>query len=267
MDAEAALERLCAEAGRGELVFPTHLEAALKLQEALADPDCPLETAVARVQAEPLIAARLVAIANSVAYTRYGGHVTQVRAALSVIGFRPLRALVAAIVVRQMNQAIRDAELRRQADLLWRHSAHVASLAKEIARELTAFDPETALFAGIVHEIDGFYALSRVESMPALREVAAWGNVAPLRRQLSQAVLAALKVPRPVAQTVTSLFEEAAPGGTLTLGEVLRLAHTLTPFASPLEPAGAVVAVDEMLSQRLAPHADEIAAQFEALMV
>jgi len=46
------------------------------------------------------------------------------------------------------------------------HTAHVASLAHVIARRVTRLDPETALFAGIIHEVGGFYLLSRVKDHP-----------------------------------------------------------------------------------------------------
>jgi HD-GYP domain-containing protein (c-di-GMP phosphodiesterase class II) len=88
------------------------------------------------VQAEPLLAARTVAIANSVTYNRAGNDVTNVRAAVQRVGFRTLGALAASVIVRQLSSEITDPALRARADQLWRHSAHVAALAQVIARRV-----------------------------------------------------------------------------------------------------------------------------------
>jgi HD-like signal output (HDOD) protein len=64
------------------------------------------------VQAEPLLAARTVAIANSVTYNRSGNDVTNVRAAVQRVGFRTLGALAASVIVRQLSSEITDPVLR-----------------------------------------------------------------------------------------------------------------------------------------------------------
>lgn len=235
MNRNQALDRILAEAGRGELIFPTNMAASLRLQEALSHPDCHLGAAADMVLAEPLIAARLVAIANSVAYTRFGGHISNVRTAVSLLGFTPLKSLVAAIVVRQLASAITDPALKQKADQLWHHCANVAALAKIIAREFSSIDPETALFAGIVHEIDGFYLLSRAKEFPELLvdEPAAQNLVA--RSHLAHAILHMLKVPKPVASAVEFVFSgESATHPALTAGDVLVIANTVASTPSPL---------------------------------
>jgi HD-like signal output (HDOD) protein len=115
------------------------------------------------VQAEPLLAARTVAIANSAAYNRSGNDVTNVRAAVQRVGFRTLGALAAPSSCASWQRDHRS-RLRAKADQLWQHSAHVAALAQVIARRVSFVDPETAMFAGIVHEVGGFYLLSRAPS-------------------------------------------------------------------------------------------------------
>lgn len=113
MDQLSALDRIAAEALRDELVFPTSAQATQRLQRMLAAPDCHIDTAVQLVQAEPLLAARLIALANSPAYRGRGGEVTQVRAALGRTGFRTLGALASALIVRQLASAIQAPQLRQ----------------------------------------------------------------------------------------------------------------------------------------------------------
>jgi HD-like signal output (HDOD) protein len=234
MDRLEALKSIAAQAGRGELTFPTNVDATLKLQRALSDPDCHIEAAARLVQAEPLLAARTVAIANSVSYNRGGNDVTNVPAAVQRVGFRTLGALAAAVIVRQLDSEITDPQLRTKADQLWQHSAHVAALAQVVARRVSHVDPETALFAGIVHEVGGFYLLSRAQEFPGLLdgEPEEWiehGEIA-----IGRAVLAKLGVPGAVMEAIEAMWNGLRALPPETLGDTLLLANDLAPTASPL---------------------------------
>ncbi len=243
MDRLEAFRSIAAEAGRGEMVFPTNVNASLKIQQALNDPDCHMELAAKLVMAEPLLAARTVAIANSVAYNRSGNEITNVRAAVMRLGFRTLQSLVAAVVVRQIGSTIANPELRLKVNQLWEHTAHVAALAHVIARKVTHLDPETALFAGIVHEVGGFYLLSRAEQYPGLLDgdSEAWAEYG--EKLIGRGVLKKLSVPEAVMEAVESLWYGYRAMPPETLGDTLVLANDLSPVPSPLhEAAGATTA-------------------------
>jgi HD-like signal output (HDOD) protein len=234
MDRLEAFKTIAAQAGRGELTFPTNVDATLKLQRALSDPELHADDAARLVQAEPLLAARTVAIANSVAYNRSGNDVTNVRAAVQRVGFRTLNALAAAVIVRQLDSKITEPALRAKADRLWKHSAHVAALSQVIARRVTRVDPETAMFAGIVHEVGGFYLLSRAAEFPGLldgepEEWIEFGETA-----VGRGVLAKLGVPAPVMQAIEAMWGGMRALPPETLGDTLMLANDLAPFDSPL---------------------------------
>jgi len=101
-DRHAALKTIAAQAGRGELTFPTSVDIALRVQLALDDPDCSLDQAARLIQAEPLLSARVVAMANSAVYNRPGRSVADVKSAVQRLGFRTVRSLAAAVITRQM---------------------------------------------------------------------------------------------------------------------------------------------------------------------
>jgi HD-like signal output (HDOD) protein len=233
MDRLDTLKTIADEAQRGELVFPTSVEATLKLQRALADPDCHVDDAARLVQAEPLLAARAVAIANSVAYKRAGNEVTNVVAAVQRVGFRTLGALAAAVITRQLAGQIRAPELRAKADQLWQHSANVAALAQVLARRVSHVDADTAMFAGIVHEVGGFYLLSRAPDFPGLLDdfTDDWldhGEVV-----IGRAVLRKLGVPAPVTGAIEALWNGMRALPPETLGDTLLLANDLAAVRSP----------------------------------
>jgi hypothetical protein len=221
------------QAASGELVFPTSVNAALSLQLALSDPDCETEDVIRKVLAEPLLAARTVALSNAAAFNRNGAPITSVRAAVQRVGFRNLYTMAAALVVRQFGARIRDPQLRAQAEQLWRHSAHVAALAHVIARHVTATDPDTALFAGIVHEAGGFYLLSRADEMPGLLDDPSdWMGAA--QEIIAREMMKKLAIPEPVALPIVSLRGATLTPPPLGLRDTLLIAKHLAPVPSPL---------------------------------
>lgn len=234
MDRLEAFKHIAAEASRGELTFPTNVDATLKLQRALADDGCHADAAARLVQAEPLLAARTVSIANSFAYNRAGQEITTVRAAVQRVGFRTLNALVAAVIVRQLDSNIKDPQLRAMSDKLWQHSAHVAALSQVLARRVAHVDPETALFAGIVHEIGGFYLLSRMEEYPGLLDGDPDEWIEYGEMEIGRGVLKKLGVPAPVMAAIEATWAGLRALPPETLGDTLLLANDLSPVASPL---------------------------------
>ncbi len=234
MDRLEAFKNIAAQATRGELTFPTNVDATLKLQRALNDPDCHADAAARLVQAEPLLAARTVSIANSVAYNRSGNEVTNVRTAVQRVGFRTLNALAAAVIVRQLDSKIKHPELRKKADQLWQHSAHVAALAQVIARRVAHVDHETAMFAGIVHEVGGFYLLSRAEEFPGILDGDPEDWIEHGEIQIGRCVLQKLNVPAPVMAAIEELWTGMRALPPETLGDTLLLANDLAPIGSPL---------------------------------
>ncbi|HEY4317499.1 MAG TPA: HDOD domain-containing protein [Herbaspirillum sp.] len=277
MDKIDAFRNIAAQASRGELAFPTNVDASLKLQQALEDPDCHLEAAAKMVLLEPLVAARAVAIANSVAYNRSGAEIASVRAAVMRLGFRTLHSLVAAVMVRQMTGKVGDPAMKAKAARLWEHTAHVAALSQVLAKRLTRVDPETAMFAGIVHEVGGFYLLSRAEEFPGLLDGDSedWAEYG--EKVIGRGVLKKLAVPETVLTAVESLWTGVGAQPPATLGDILFLANQLSPVPSPLHPEidAAIAATSspleievdgETLGEILEDNAEEIKSLTSALI-
>jgi hypothetical protein len=226
---------IAAQAARGEISFPTSVNAVLRLQLALEDPDCHLEDAIRLVLGEPQLAARTVALANTAAFNMGGGKaITNVRSAVSRIGYRRLQALVASLVVRQFGSRIVDPGLRAKAEQLWQHTAHVAALAESFARRVTFVNADTALFAGIVHEVGGFYLLSRADEFPGLLDddPEKWAELC--EDTVSREVLGKLAVPEQVRDAIIQLRGAWLGMPPASLRDTLLLANQYAPVPSPL---------------------------------
>jgi HD-like signal output (HDOD) protein len=236
MDRLEVFKSIATQAGKGELTFPANVSATLKLQQALDDPDCHIDAAAKMVMAEPVLSARTVAIANSAAYNRSGDEITSVRVAVSRLGFRTLKSMVASVIVRQLGSTITDPILRAKSARLWEHTAHVAALAQVIGRKISRIDPETAMFAAIVHEVGGFYLLSRAEEYPGLLDDNTEDWIEYGEKLIGRGVLRQLGVPDQVLQAVEGMWHGGANTPPRTLGDTLLLANDLARVVSPLHP-------------------------------
>ena len=234
MNRHEALKIITVEVEHGELAFPTSITMALRIQQALDDPDCHIDKAAKLIQSEPLLAARMVALANSVAYNRSGKSLTDVRSAFSRIGFIAARALASAMIARQMAGAPTNPQYQGLVAQLWEHTAHVAALAQVIARHVTHQDADTALFAGVVHEVGGFYLISRAKDFPCLVDEAPTEEDEVLEAEIRAAVLAKLSVPQAVVEAIRMQWQGFLAFPPVSLGDTLLLAKELAPVASPL---------------------------------
>ena len=245
MEKRVLLSALADEVERGKLFFPTSATATLQIKKMLEDTDCDLDAVTRLIQADPLLSVKIVAIANSVVFNRSGKKITSVSAAVTLLGLRTVRNLAMAVITQQLAGTQSKSELVAQ---LWQHSAHVAALAQVIARRISHQDPDTAMFAGIIHEISWFYLLSREKAYPGLID----GNIAnswvsdddldeedelACEMKISTAILQALSVPEPIADAIAHLWQGSLIFPPATLGDTLLLADQLAPVKSPFAPA------------------------------
>jgi HD-like signal output (HDOD) protein len=226
---------IAAQAARGEISFPTSVNAVLRLQQALNDPDCHLENAIRLVLGEPQLAARTVALANSSAFNAGNRPITNVRAAVMRIGYRNLQMLVASLVVRQFGSCIQDPDLRDKAEQLWEHTVQVAALAQVFARRVTFVNPDTAMFAGIVHEVAAFYLLTRADEFPGLLDDDdddRWGELC--EDVVMRDVARRLSLPEPVSDAIFDLRGSWLHMPPSSLLDTLLLANLYAEVPSPL---------------------------------
>lgn len=181
----------------GEFVFPTSMQAAIMIRRALEDSDSGLSAVARVISLEPVLSVKLLRMANSVFYNPSGIEVTDVQRSLMRVGVNNARILALSVIGDQLATAAEFAPVIRLAEQLWRHSLDVASLAFAICIQLERPQPDTAMLAGMVHDIGQFYLLSRAHEYPELlqeeSELAEF--ILYWDKQVGQAVLRALGTP------------------------------------------------------------------------
>lgn len=234
MDKRCAFREIARRLKGGEITFPTTAQVALKLRQALNDPQCSLNTVIKLVQAEPLLATRVVAMANSIVFNPSGREIADVSLAVNLLGFNTVRSLAVALVTRQMAGHTATQLQQELSRNLWEHTAHVAALAHSLAYHSGLQDPETAMFAGIVHEIGGFYLISLAEEYPALLDGDYTEWMEEGEAEVTRAIIRMLSVPESVAEALEGYWEGFMAVPARTLADILLIAEELASVDSPL---------------------------------
>lgn len=154
----------------GEVVFPTYFDAVLRLRKVLQAPNETIGSIATAVSLEPLISAKLLHLANSVAFNPQGNQVVDLKAAVSRLGLNAVRSAALSIVMAQLLRAKGMASFADLTHKLWEHSIHTAAAARVLAREHTRFNADEAMLAGLIHDLGAFYMLYRATQYDELRE-------------------------------------------------------------------------------------------------
>ncbi len=235
VDVRSALDSIANAAASGDVVFSTHAEVAVRVQRMLDDPDCAVDRLAKLISTEPLLYAKVISVANAIAYNPGGNSVSDVKSAITRLGFTTLRGLAASVIVRQLTAQSKSAEQRALAATLWEHTANVAALARVIARRITRQNPDTAFFAGIVHEVGSFYLIARANAYPGLlaADLEPWHEEG--QAKVGRAVLNALELPVAVLDAIEVMWSGYLALPAASLGDTLLLADELSPIESPID--------------------------------
>ncbi|MBA3998794.1 MAG: signal transduction protein [Candidatus Accumulibacter sp.] len=245
--AAEALRRALDETTIGELSFPTSVDASRRVMKAVENPDLGLDALAKIVVAEPLLSAKVIRLANSVALNPLGNTVRDVKQAVMRVGMDPIKSLAMSLVLDQLRQSHRHSRCRQLSNRLWERSIHIAALSYVLARKLTRLDADEAMFAGIVHDLGRFYLLSRAAEYPELLDDTQ--TLAELINDLGDRagarVLGELDLPESVVHAVLASRRYGGSMPPATLGDLLFVAGALSPRTDPFDELDARVVIPE----------------------
>ena len=161
------------------LPVPSLPDIALKIRDAVNSDRVGVAEVAAIIQNDPALSGRLIQVANSPVY-RGVTTVSRIRDAVARLGLKATRTLAFGLSVKQLFR-LRSILLRKRAQILYDHCAHVSALAFVLAREYDfGLDPETALLGGLVHDIGVIPVLHYADDKP---------HISRDGRQLEEAVV------------------------------------------------------------------------------
>ncbi|HEY2779153.1 MAG TPA: HDOD domain-containing protein [Steroidobacteraceae bacterium] len=156
----AFLVNLATEVSKGTVNLPCFPDVVMRIRKALAEPDVGLTEIVRIVGTEPRLAARLLQAANSAAFNPAGKHLTDLRAAITRLGHRPVQSAAMSFAVKQLRLAPALRSISKPLNVLWEQSISVAAICQVVARR-TRISPEEAFLTGLLHGIGRLYIMVR----------------------------------------------------------------------------------------------------------
>lgn len=162
------VRELSSELSSSSIELPSYPEVATRVQKVLSEEKSSSERVVRVIGAEPMLATRVLTMANSAALNPAGKQISELRSAVTRLGFDALRTATMSFVMAQLRSAAAYRSVQRYLDALWQQSVLVASLCFVVARRTGKVNADTAMLAGLVHGVGKLYILTRSTRHPAL---------------------------------------------------------------------------------------------------
>src|SRR5690606_14379294 len=224
------VERLAQDLRDERLELPSFPEAVLRVQRALQSPDTTTDEIVRILSSEPALAARLLRIANSVEFRRMDTEITDLRKAVSRMGFNMVRSVSVAFAMRQLRRKDSySAEVQAQLETVWKESIEIAAACFVIAKRLTRVNPDQALLVGLLHVLGRLYIIMRAGDMDELSEADMREVVGSWHAAIGKAILESWGLPAALQHAVEHQDEyETEVEGDVGLTDILIAAKLLT---------------------------------------
>lgn len=162
------LEDIARDLSGDEISFPTFLDITFQVRTALKDPNLNVDQLAKLVGAEPLMSTKIIRMANSVALNPSGREIADVKNGIIRVGMEAVRTVSFAVAMEQLLKSKQMQPFEGISQRLWEHTAHVAALARVLARKVAKINGDEAMFTGLVHDIGVFYLMSRAAGFPEL---------------------------------------------------------------------------------------------------
>lgn len=148
---------------KSNLEIPTLPNISIRLQQAMQK-DPGISEIVKIVELDPVIAAKLIQVANSPFY-RTANPITTCHGAINRLGLNTTRSLVTSISMRNLfHSSNKNINIRFQK--LWEQSVKISVISCTLASLTRKADPGEALLAGLVHNIGALPLLKFASELP-----------------------------------------------------------------------------------------------------
>jgi len=159
---------LANDLNKGTLHLPAFPDVTLRIKAALEDEDVTADKVAKLVSSDPVFSGRILKLANSVMVNGAGVKINDIRTAITRMGFKMAYNSAIAIAAEQLKSANTPTHIAPHLEECWHHSVQVAAYSYVIAKKQTRINPDTALLAGLLHDIGKYYIFSRAEHYPEL---------------------------------------------------------------------------------------------------
>ena len=163
------VRQLGEDLSKGEFDLPPFPDTAVKVQECINDPDSDIQKLGAIVATEPVLAARLMRMANSAMMRRGPMEVTDINTAISRVGMDMVLNAAVSFAAREAFKAPSGSPCINDLNQLRQHSVKVASISYVLAKHSKYHGkPDEGMLAGLLHAVGKFYIFMKSSDHPEL---------------------------------------------------------------------------------------------------
>lgn len=169
-----------------KVLFPANFDLSARIHDAVNDIDAPMSRISTLLKSDPVLSAKIVALANSSFYNSRRV-ISSVDDATRLVGATAVQCIALSTAQRQL-MARTSREVTLLLRQLWSYSMHVAATGYAIAgtcNKTRSVDPDTMLFCGVLLHLDVMFLLYRLTDYPELLEEQNITHIGPVIRALS----------------------------------------------------------------------------------
>jgi HD-like signal output (HDOD) protein len=227
------VEDLKSQISWGKLDLPGIPDIALRVRKALENHEVSTEQLSKIVGSEPVLAARIIQLANSVALNPSGRRVADLRTAIARSGFSMVRATAIAYAISQLRNHRELKNLQQPLAVLWKRCTLVAAMCRAMASRISDVNPDTAMLAGLLHGVGELYILTRLKRHEKLfRNDAAYrAIIRDWHAEVARMILGTWDMDQAIVSAVGQFeeFDRQHPGP-IDLTDVLTISYLLAAY-------------------------------------
>lgn len=221
------VKSLAVELNRKEIELTSFPDVVIRVRKALDDPDVTPVQLGQVLGVDPVLASRILVLANSSHYNRGSLKIDGLDAAVGRIGFETVRKTAIAYAVEQLHAAKGLQALKSELRQAWSESLRLAAMSEVIAQTHGELDGDSAFIAGLLNQIGVLYIFSKYDDYPTLLQDpdARQKLVEEWTAPISDSIVSNWKFSKAIQASVNPDDDEASRRGTkANLADVVRLA-------------------------------------------
>lgn len=159
---------LASDLNRHEIKLASFPDIVLRIRIALDHPDTTSENLATILSVDPVLASRILVLANSTFYNAAGIRIENLNAAVGRIGFATLRTTAISYAVELLHASEGFGALKPELRKTWSAALRRGAMSEVLARYCSKQNGDTAFIAGLLNQIGVLYIFTKYDDYPDL---------------------------------------------------------------------------------------------------
>ena len=230
------VKSLAEDLNHHEIKLASFPDIVLRVRIALDNPDTTSENLATILSVDPVLASRILVLANSAFYNAGGIKIEGLSAAVGRIGFSTVRTTAISYAIELLHASEGLGALKSELRKAWSAAMRRAAMCEVMARYCSKLNGDTAFIVGLLNQIGVLYIFTKYEEYPDLLKDPDARNelIDEWAAPIGENIVAEWDFSEEVQATLNPDEDEAArPDSQPTLVDVIVAANALLDAGSP----------------------------------